>query len=687
MRKSKSLIRHCCGAMMVLAMCLSGCSDSDDVGDSYSTFNGLTVADYLTEHADSLSEFTAAMKEVGAYNLLKATGKYTCFIPTNSAMEAYYKEKGITSYKDMNTKDLKQFVYYHFLDGETNGSKAYTTEDFTGSALPDQNMTGRYITTDLDAKTPYWILNKTSKDIHPDISSETEADGTEKDIVNGVIHIIDHVMEGSMDLLPDYIQSKGDFTIFYQALHATGLADSLTKIEDDTYVQLTTAPDGSDLSTQTQKSYPEKRLYGFTALAEPDSIYARRAGIKSLDDLRAYAKKIYDPIYPDAAGITDETNPENSLNRFIAYHLLDKKVPLSKFVHTYGYVSEFSWFDATRKNDICYDGSYTIEEYHVSMAPNALIYMQKKGATGNIAINTARNVFTDISVFTDTTTVQFITSKSDQECKNGMLHAINNILVYDDNVKNTVLHRRMRIEMQTFLPELTTNNINSYINRYNQWWRYIPTGYCKNLTFKEQRPSIFMCYYAPNVQPQLWGDNLIACGFFDITFKVEAIPAGKYEVRFGYHAVKAESYDEGVTQVYFDGTPCGIPINMAQTATEGAIGWKCDYEIYGLDASWSASAWTSSDDPQGLENDKTLRNHGFMKAPDSYTGTVYNNNFGDTYATARNSDKDLRRILGTFTFTKDGSHNIEFVQMKGGGCEFDFIEFIPVDLLDKEDRH
>src|SRR5574344_2147909 len=674
--------------IVIILLCMTGCYDSDNVSGSYITFSGLTVSDYLDEHSDSLSEFTAAMKAANAYNLLKSTGKYTCFIPTNEAMAAYYKEKGISSYKDLSDKDLKQFVFYHFIDGETNGSKAYTTLDFTGSALADQNMTGRYITAELDTKTPYWIINGTSKDIHPDIEGEKESDGTTKDIVNGVIHVIDHVMEGNMDLLSDYIQNDGEFNLFYQALHATGLADSLTAIEDDSYVRPTTSPDGTDITNSTQKQYPEKRLYGFTALAEPDSIYKKRAGITTLDQLRAYAKKVYDPIYPESADITDETNPENSLNRFVAYHLLDKKVPLSKMVHTYGFVSEFDWFNSARKSDICYDGKYTIEEYHVSMAPNALINIQKKGAKGSMAINTARNVFTDLTVFNDTSTIMFLTDKSDKECKNGFLHSLNNILVYDSYVKNTVFHKRIRLEMQTFMPELTTNNVNSYVNRYNQWWRYLPTGYCKNVTFKEQRPSIYLCYYAPNVQPQYWGDNLVVYGFFDIAFKIIGIPAGKYEVRFGYHAVKAEATDEGVTQIYFDGSPCGIPINMPQRGTEGAIGWKCDYEISSYDASFS-DVWTDSEDPQGIENDKTLRNHGFMKAPDSYVGTVYYNNTSgvNNYVTARNSISDMRRILGTFTFAKDVSHTLEFVQMKSGYCEFDFIEFIPVDLLDSEDRH
>lgn len=661
---------------------LCGCSDSDDVGDSYSTFRGLSVADYLDEHADSLSEFTAALKSAGIYSLLQATGKYTCFIPNNAAMKTYYAEKGITSYADMSQKDLKEFVCYHLLDGETNGTKAYTTQDFSGTSLPDQNMTGRYITTDLDTKTAYWILNKTSLDIHPDITSETDEEGNEKDIVNGVIHIINRVMEGSNDLLPDYISNQSDFSLFYQALKATSLADSLAAIEDDSYEQPTTAPDGTDLTGNTSWQYPEKRLYGFTALAEPDSIYKQKAGITTLDELRDYAKKIYDPLYPDAANITDETNPENSLYRFVAYHLLDKKVPISKLVHTYGWISEYTWFDQQRKSDICYDGAYTIEEYHVAMSNN-LIYMQKKGTDGSIAINSTGNVFSDADLFSNDQTIQFISAKSDQECKNGMLHAINNILVYDSNMKNKVLHRRLRLEFQTFLPELTTNSISSYVNKYGRWNRYIPSGYCKNITFTEKRPSVYMYYSAANVHPYLWGDELVGMGFFDVTIKVKAIPAGKYEIRFGYHCNTTAG---GVTQIYFDGQPCGIPINMAQSATAGAVGWACDYEIYGL-SNYSPPAWSDSEDPQGLENDKTLRNHGFMKGPDSYTGTVYHNNIEDTYVTARNTDIDLRRILGIFNFTSDGDHTIEFVQMKSGKCEFDYIEFMPVDLLDKEDRH
>ena len=95
----------------------------------------------------------------------------------------------------------------------------------------------------------------------------------------------------------------------------------------------------------------------------------------------------------------------------------------------------------------------------------------------------------------------------------------------------------------------------------------------------------------------------------------------------------------------------------------------------------------SEEDPYGLENDKNLRNHGFMKAPNSFVGWNYHQlGYGDNL-TARNVDSRLRRILGTYSWTSDGTHELRLVAMRPGSIDLDYFEFIPADLLDEEDQH
>ena len=53
-------------------------------------------------------------------------------------------------------------------------------------------------------------------------------------------------------------------------------------------------------------AYPEKRYYNFTAFMVPDSILAEKYGITNLDGLRAKAKELYEPMYPEDACVQME---------------------------------------------------------------------------------------------------------------------------------------------------------------------------------------------------------------------------------------------------------------------------------------------------------------------------------------------------------------------------------------------
>lgn len=679
--------------IFVVAFCLvmlpTACVDPDDVGDSYTTFTGEKIADFLNANSSEFSLFSHLLNLAEAWPLMDSYGKYTLFVPTNTAVQQYLMEKGDgISPMDPDTlslKELRKLVFYHLIDGETNSTKAYTTFDFEEGAIPTMNMVGRYVMTHFPegAASTAWLLN--------DEANITQAN---IELINGVVHVIDHVIEGNNDLLPNLIKNNGRYNLYGEALDATGLGAKMMLIEDNSYVPPTTLPDGSAVTTRAH--YPETKKYGWTALLEPDELlanvhdqYTTAAGIDgihSLDDMEAYARAVYKELLdggsalPVDLSIADRTDPRNALYHFVAYHFLKASVRTSNFVTTYGYVSEREWF--LRKEDIC-DENYRIEQYWPTMADGALIQCQKY----NI-INTTHNPCWEAGMANSADYIHFVMAGSNKDCQNGYLHELSRVMAYNAYVENEVLHRRLRMELRTFLPELVTNDVVAYTNKYNQWHRYIPTGYCENLKFTEERPSIYMVYYAANVHHYLYGDELNAMGFFDLTFNIGPIPAGKYEIRFGYHVY---GNDAGVTQIYFDGEPCGIPLDMRTTALQGDIGWEQDYSIidtYGSQGTELArEAVYNVDDPYGYENDKSLRNRNFMKAPDSYVGTNWWQDYGNPYGTARNSVHDLRRILGTFTLKENSMHSLRFVQMLAGKGLFDYIEFMPVDLIDYEDQH
>ena len=144
--KIKNVVAYCLLACMFC--CFLGCQDSDDVGENYTTFTGETISDFLQNNAD-YSDFAEALKTAGAFSLLESYGSYTCFVPNNTAMEAYAKEQGYGSFEHFldSVEAVKEMVFYHLIDGEANEVGNYETAGFTSGAIDTKNMLGRYLYT------------------------------------------------------------------------------------------------------------------------------------------------------------------------------------------------------------------------------------------------------------------------------------------------------------------------------------------------------------------------------------------------------------------------------------------------------------------------------------------------------------------------------------------------------------
>lgn len=132
-------------------------------------------------------------------------------------------------------------------------------------------------------------------------------------------------------------------------------------------------------------------------------------------------------------------------------------------------------------------------------------------------------------------------------------------------------------------------------------------------------------------------------------------------------------------QVYFDDKICGLPVRQNLPMTDESIGWVADEETY----------------DNGVENDKLLRNKGWMKAPDSYL--FYSETKGSNVP-ARDCHTTARKIATTKHFTGDGEHWLRFrcisafTHPQGSITNFlDYIEIVPLhiisDPLKPEDRH
>jgi uncharacterized surface protein with fasciclin (FAS1) repeats len=606
-----------------MVLCFYSCYDSDEVGENFYTFTGETVGSYLETHPETYSEFVQAVEIAGLTNLLKTYNKYTCFAPTNTAMQAWYNAQEAASIEAIPDSAVRYMVYSHLI-----AEKTYLTSDFVEGALAATNLNSRYL-----------VIGYRPQEETVDILINANSVITDKNIEveNGVIHAIDVVLTPSTAAISTLLANDPRLSLFAEALGKTGLADSLQQLRDETYV-----PEKSPLSfdgTSICRS-PQERKIGYTIFVESDEVFKSK-GIETLSQLEVYAAGVYDAMYPADAGISDPTDRRNSLNRFVAYHLIDKTVHYNNFFYKANMA----------QNAVLY-------EFMETFCPNTIFRVSNEG--GDVVIN--RDATRNVSGVT----VQPAISGHEQDTDNGVYHLIDDILVYDGKVRTLLLNTRIRIDAASLHPELMTNGIRyekgdnpAGVTGHANYYRF-QSGYLKNVEFSSLNTNLF--YLQGNASSVWWvnyqADEMMATGQFDFTIRFPPVPAGTYEIRFGYTA----NGGRGILQFYVDGEPKGIPLNMKIGAADARIGWIADA--------------TTLDN--GQENDKMMRNRGYMKGGTTYMG-------GDVSARQRDGANAIRRIISIETFERDEPHYLRFKSVSdnaGDAFQIDFFEFVPKNVYE-----
>lgn len=624
-------------ALLLFSVLAAGCftaCNSDDIGGNLYTFTDQTMGQYFErDSTKTMTEFRRLLDTTDIMGLLKTYGEFTCFAPTDSAMRAFYVENNKTGLWDYSMDSLQLMAFDHLINGTI-----LTNSQFIKGNQGPVSMSDRYFKISFDSIGNGTRVNDSSLIIKKDIT-----------VHNGVIHKINKVLNPTREGIAALIAKDKKFSIFYDALNATGLIDSMRLVKDDSY-----DPNKYDVAVLTPKSrgdwyyseYPSGRKYGYTVFMESNATMQAH-DIRSLEMLKLYAKSIYDEVYPEDAGITDLTNRKNSLNRFIAYHMVDKQLNLSKIIDAYD-------TDHMIKTRDMY-------EYIETMCPNTLIEVTKERATNrtnllNIHVSSEDNL----------TKVVQITNYNDKTAVNGVYHEINDMLVYNFDVANMMSTKRLRFEAASFFPELTNNNLRGRGNTLPNLQFKLPRGYIDRIKCSEQTS---VNYLTPYYRYQDYeGDELFlssnAGKLYDFSIVTPPVPAGTYEVRFGY----LTNGKRGVAQLYFDGVPAGVPLNLNNAATASSIG----YVAPGQDP----------DDPYGFQNDKMMRNRGFMKGPACFKVPTTGWSYGEN---ARMSPQLLRRIMGTYTFKAAGNHILMVKGLSGGEFMMDYLDFVPTSVLETED--
>jgi hypothetical protein len=251
---------------------------------------------------------------------------------------------------------------------------------------------------------------------------------------------------------------------------------------------------------------------------------------------------------------------------------------------------------------------------------------------------------------------------TDQNALNGVYHYLDDILVYTPEVRDVVLNCRIRFDSTVLSPDFFNSDRPLYDENHLRGYRL---DYIKNWKVMGEKAVIGLHGEGPWWQ-HYKSNGVTVSGIFDLTIKLPPVPSGTYEIRTGYTA----NAERGVVQFYLNNEPCGIPVDLRVYGPDPSIGWVEDV-----------------DDPdENTTNDKAMRNHGYMKAMDSYRTE-------GAEKPLRANNWNLRRILTTQYLDDHQDYYLRCRQvLENPECywSFDYIELCPKSVYgspEGEDTH
>ena len=670
-------IKYLAVAFMSLAALFVSCSDDPDA-EYYYTAKGEMANSYLSNRSDMFSKFVEIINKSRMVNfdLLGTYGTYTVFAPTNEAVDVYLAGRGMSSIDELTVEDCDTIAATHIIE------QSYYTTDFSDATLPTQNMLDRYLTITCDSDVTSnpsivqiaYYINRSARVIVRDDSVE-----------NGVMHTVDRVINATTTMLPDLMKEDSTISLFYSAMKLCELDQLMREYKDLNY-SISVDSIGVRFPQKTAVEvdmvyYPEYRYYGFTGFIEQNEVYAAR-GIHNIEDLKEYAKKIYDVVYPEDKDVTDLTDRRNSLNRFVSYHFLPARITYNDLTVDNQMLGNFDrrhwdvadWYETMLP--------YSIMKISYPSGSQAGRYVNRRGVQNR---RDSRGVLVPGAKIKTPSE-----AGRDLMALNGVYHYINDIIDYGENTQTVVLNERMRIDASTLSPDFLTSGARGhgvvgvggcpkYPGRYGASSNStnpsvnpnhcigFKRGYVTNFDFSQKTHM-----HVRNRYLNFWsyqGDELLISGMFDITFKLPPVPEGDYEFRIQ----TCLGFDNrGILQVYLDKEPCGIPLDMRKGGADPSIGWRSDTDL--------------GDDEAIMAYDKGMHNRGWMKGPKAYGSTAQDGSGNPTWM--RNTANQLRRIWTTLHSDGKSDHYVRVQQKLDmgdmGTFAFDYLELCPRSVYNNE---
>ena len=489
------------------------------------------------------------------------------------------------------------------------------------------------------------------------------------------------LLKRNNDSVPDNLKA----TIFYKAIVATHLRDSLNQYIDANYpttgydstlaCYLETGRTAYSYRTAFETEtvvYPEKRFFKYTLFAVTDATLKNLYGINTLDDLRRKAIEVYggDASLPDY-------DKESALYKLISYHILPCWL-------TY---EQFNTSQQEIINQRVMREEFDVEDFYETMHPYAImristpldsmverkgIYINRKGTVSSNNLTHAGTRIWEPSEYGNMNCTTF----------NGGYHFIDKLLFFNDDTKSA-LNTRIRVMANTLSPDFINSGARGRLHKTGSASDVVygfKKGFCRNVDWNEG--TGFFVRYRDNQFTSLYGDEMTIRGEYDITFRLPPVPeTGTYEIRVWGNPMSDYANDRGVAQFYFKSgngefQACGDPIDMSIWGDDPKIGLITDSEIR---ENYQLSE--EEIEAQIQANDLLMRSNGYMKGVDCYT-TNHNEvlrDFANCY-----------RIIVCKEVMQSGTDYYIRLRSTDGGnvCPFNFIEIVPQSVFEgNEDKH
>lgn len=645
-------------AVMAIGM-LQSCKEDIDMSNRY-TFTEYTIASYLEGHED-YSEYYRLLSEVpvsdrtetNVLQLLSARGNYTVFAPSNQAIQDYLDTlcaKGIITeatwdgFKTEHDKDSirEVIVFNSIIDGEDSSDNLYQTgnfpedkEEFNISNMYDRKLNICY------GQNPDSMYVNGVKDDQGNVISGSLIDLSNHDImaINGFIHQVQSVVAPSNETLSDILQgyietNEEGFIVMAKLVMACGLRNELTKVKDEVYERKYKDGDVKDLPNHSSEGSPGyipiHRKFGFTLFAETDDFWKEKTGKTNvaditLDDVKEWVKS--QGFYPNAVDDGDYTNVNNVLNQFVTYHILPMRLPVNRLVIHY---LEKGYNYSTSAN-------YTIPvwEYYTTLGERRLLKLYQSGKRfsldGSDAIylnrfptldNGRHGTYAETDCPMDRQGIVINTAEA-RNVINGYIYPIDKPLAYTQETRENFQKERIRFDVAAMFPEFMNNDIRANrVNNARNQTVGIPISkdypYLDDLEIEEGTQFYYLLGLGKQSSggwTNFQGDELNVIKKYSMIFRLPPVPLkGTYEIRY---AIQVKSGVRGMCQVYF-GTDKdnlhaqGIPLDLRM----GGV-----YRVTANGSFPSIAGWVqdvADDDDLNAENDKKMRNNGFMKGPEYF---------------------------------------------------------------------